>query len=255
MTRKMPDAEAKRSPLNLRTTSEMRQRLEAAAAENDRSITQEVERRLEQSFQDAKDPLPGIFSDEVRRALRGSPALAHLVEAVADTLLHTIRAAKDKGRDEIEVRTAARAALNVVADQYLWRGEKKETPVEGPLAPLGTRRLDYPPAHMGYEMANQRITWLSSWHEDDAAADKAEHRIRDLYSGTGRTVLMGPTSDEIEAAREAARSNARSALAAGDVEFEDQAQLHRYTAARSDPPQHASEDEAPPQSLKDIMGR
>jgi hypothetical protein len=41
----------KRHPLNMRTTAEIRDRLEAAAAANGRSLAQEVESRLERSFE------------------------------------------------------------------------------------------------------------------------------------------------------------------------------------------------------------
>jgi TraY domain len=43
--------EGKRYPLNMRTTKEIRDQLEAAAAASGRSLTQEVERRLERSFE------------------------------------------------------------------------------------------------------------------------------------------------------------------------------------------------------------
>lgn len=46
----------KLQPLNMRTTAEIRGRLEEAAALSGRSLTQEVERRLEQSF----DPRPTL---------------------------------------------------------------------------------------------------------------------------------------------------------------------------------------------------
>lgn len=42
--------DGKRYPLNMRTTKEIRERLEAAAAASGRSMAQEVERRLENSF-------------------------------------------------------------------------------------------------------------------------------------------------------------------------------------------------------------
>ena len=260
MTRKMSNAEAKRSPLNLRTTSELRARLDAVAAQNGRSITQEVERRLEQSFEDNPhrklgDPIPGVFSDEMRTILRGHHAFAQLIEAVAETCAETIKAANRKNRDEIEVRTAMRAALNVVADRFLWRGEETETPVEPPLAPLGTRKLDYPPAHLGYEVADQRVLWLSDWHEDDAALDTAEGRIRNLYSGDGRTVLIGPSAEDEEARRERERVDAKAALARGDVEYEAPERVHLYKPVRSDPPVAEDGDAPPPRSLKDIMGR
>ena len=42
--------EGKRYPLNMRTTKEMREKLERAAAESGRSLVGEVEYRLERSF-------------------------------------------------------------------------------------------------------------------------------------------------------------------------------------------------------------
>src|SRR5438876_7479844 len=42
--------EGKRYPLNMRTTKEMREKLERAATESGRSMVQEVEFRLERSF-------------------------------------------------------------------------------------------------------------------------------------------------------------------------------------------------------------
>lgn len=43
-------AEGKRYPLNMRTTKEMREKLERAAAKSGRSLVGEVEYRLERSF-------------------------------------------------------------------------------------------------------------------------------------------------------------------------------------------------------------
>ena len=45
-----PTGDGKRHPLNMRTTRETRERLEATAAANGRSLAQEVEARLERSF-------------------------------------------------------------------------------------------------------------------------------------------------------------------------------------------------------------
>jgi alkanesulfonate monooxygenase SsuD/methylene tetrahydromethanopterin reductase-like flavin-dependent oxidoreductase (luciferase family) len=47
-TMKTPDP--KRFPLSLRTTKQLREKLEAAAAESGRSLAQEIELRLEMSF-------------------------------------------------------------------------------------------------------------------------------------------------------------------------------------------------------------
>ena len=47
----LPPGEGKRMPLNMRTTREVRAKLELAAADSGRSLVQEVEHRLEQSFE------------------------------------------------------------------------------------------------------------------------------------------------------------------------------------------------------------
>ena len=47
---KLPPGEGKRVPLNMRTTREVRAALEEAAAQSGRSLVQEVEHRLGQSF-------------------------------------------------------------------------------------------------------------------------------------------------------------------------------------------------------------
>ena len=49
---KLPPGKGKRVPLNMRTTREVRNRLETAAADSGRSLVQEVEYRLEHSFQE-----------------------------------------------------------------------------------------------------------------------------------------------------------------------------------------------------------
>jgi hypothetical protein len=55
---KLPPGKGKRVPLNMRTTQEIRERLEQAAADSGRSLVQEVEARLERSFQE-EDALGG----------------------------------------------------------------------------------------------------------------------------------------------------------------------------------------------------
>lgn len=58
-----PTGDAKRHPLNMRTTKAVRDKLEAAAGANGRSLAQEVEARLERSFQEEA----GFGGPEMRR--------------------------------------------------------------------------------------------------------------------------------------------------------------------------------------------
>src|SRR5712664_1739430 len=67
----------KRHPLNMRTTSALRERLEAAAIANGRSLAQEVELRLEQSFREDYAAYGGA---ETAAVLRMMAALAVQVE-------------------------------------------------------------------------------------------------------------------------------------------------------------------------------
>lgn len=53
MSRKLPEGEGKRIPLNMRSTRELRDRLEAEAQKSGRSLAQEVEFRLQQSFRES----------------------------------------------------------------------------------------------------------------------------------------------------------------------------------------------------------
>jgi hypothetical protein len=48
---RLPEGEGKRYPLGIRTTKELRERLEAAAKASGRSLAQEVEFRLERSYE------------------------------------------------------------------------------------------------------------------------------------------------------------------------------------------------------------
>ena len=66
----------KRHPLNMRTTKELRERLEAAAAASGRSLAQEVEARLQRSF-DQDQRLQDAF---------GSVKLFNLMRSIAATM-------------------------------------------------------------------------------------------------------------------------------------------------------------------------
>jgi hypothetical protein len=75
MPRRGVDAEGKRFPLGFRTTREIRERLEKAAAASGRSLAQEVELRLERSFH--FDEMTTNLAEQVRQMIERT-----LVEAV-----------------------------------------------------------------------------------------------------------------------------------------------------------------------------
>ncbi|UQD96146.1 hypothetical protein [Bradyrhizobium japonicum] len=55
----------KRYPLNVRTTFELRQSIEAAAAQSGRSLTQEAEARIESSFQ--QENAASVLEDQLKK--------------------------------------------------------------------------------------------------------------------------------------------------------------------------------------------
>src|SRR6266567_1444577 len=75
----------KRYPLNMRTTKELRDKIEQAAAASGRSLVQEVEFRLERSFQQQE------IEKEIERKL----------EAYRDEMLKSLQQWRDEWRDEM----------------------------------------------------------------------------------------------------------------------------------------------------------
>ena len=77
---KLPPGKGKRVPLNMRTTQEVRDRLEHAAADSGRSLVQEVENRLEFSFlgEDAREREMG--GRELLALFRMLGAVAEFIE-------------------------------------------------------------------------------------------------------------------------------------------------------------------------------
>lgn len=69
MPRKLPQGEGKRHPVSFRTTLVLNERLKAEAMKSGRSMSQEIERRLEASFRD--DDLRALIRDELHAALDG----------------------------------------------------------------------------------------------------------------------------------------------------------------------------------------
>lgn len=77
---KLPDGEGKRHALNLRTTLDLRSKLDAAAQTSGRSLAQEVEWRLEQSFGPRNPSVEEVFGGPDRALL--ARVVAHAVGIV-----------------------------------------------------------------------------------------------------------------------------------------------------------------------------
>jgi len=80
MPRRAIPGTGKRQPLNMRTTAELRRKIERAAGKSGRSLVQEVEYRVERSFQrERHDVLAGVVEEHERR-MNNLQALQHRME-------------------------------------------------------------------------------------------------------------------------------------------------------------------------------
>jgi hypothetical protein len=95
----------KRYPLNMRSTKELREQLERAAAQSGRSLVQEVEHRLERSFRDENVLIGGI----------GGPNAEPFVRPVLYFLESMHRDGKD-WRTNQAVAEAMPTAIKIIAE-------------------------------------------------------------------------------------------------------------------------------------------
>jgi hypothetical protein len=133
-----PDSEGKRYPLGMRTSKETRERLEEAAAKSGRSLAQEVEIRLERSFEFAHwmQYMAESFKDVLKQQEAGLVELAggpdNFAVAMRLAYVMTIEAEEAGGnwRDNEEVRHRVEARLLATIPGIL----------RNPPAPWGSRQ-------------------------------------------------------------------------------------------------------------------
>lgn len=193
MPRKPSDG-ADRQSINVRTRVDIKQALEAIAAQNGRSLAQEVERRLEKSLENsgsavAKDLLYGIFSEEQRLYLSRNLDAARFVEYITEAHMRITRLAREGGLSEIDTRAALREASSFLAAWFMWDGEV----VSRAEIPKGGRLIDQPPAIIGRKVAEDFMLYLNAMHDGGALQDALDERIRNVYSGDGRTQISQET--------------------------------------------------------------
>jgi hypothetical protein len=102
----------KRHPLNMRTTEEVRRQLENAAALSGRSLAQEVEHRLEQSF---------VETDIIARAL-GGRSHADFIKALALGLQIVLAKTGKESWADPEVQTEMVVFLGKIIHERMFYG-------------------------------------------------------------------------------------------------------------------------------------
>ncbi len=125
---KLPPGEGKRVPLNLRTTRETREKLENSAAEYGRSLAQEVEARLNQSF----------FGDGVIHHMLGLDVSSMMaLRGLADAIAKIEREAGKSWREDWTTREQVGAAFEAILDVF-----GPQDPAENRLTPQGRARVE-----------------------------------------------------------------------------------------------------------------
>jgi len=153
----------------------MRERLGREAEASGRSLAQEVERRLEMSFE-MMPLIEGMVSDR---------ATLQLFQVTARVLRAVRKSAKKKGWTEIETRQALKQALEYIISVNFWTGEEVAGPPDG--YPVhGKERGPTSPAQFGYDAAADVMIYGSVWEECDLQSDFGEV-VLDRWSGDGTT--------------------------------------------------------------------
>src|SRR5215213_2324733 len=123
----------------MRTTRGIREKLETAANASGRSLSQEVEFRLEAS----------LHCEALDQVFAGGGITADMLATMAKIIQQVKRSAARHGWSEEETRDAIQAAVLNVADVYLWSGKGDLRP-----APEGETHGDKAvPAAVGHEPA------------------------------------------------------------------------------------------------------
>ena len=107
MAIKAAERENKRSPLNMRTTAKLRSALEQEASKADRSLAQEVEARLERSFEN--DMLLSAF-------IGGTTHVQMLMRVVAATINNIEEYRGDRYVDSYATRWHCRKGVEEILD-------------------------------------------------------------------------------------------------------------------------------------------
>lgn len=201
MAPKAAEREGHRHPISFRTTADLREKMEKAASVAGRSLTQEIEFRLEASF------LRQV-TDEV---FLGGGVAADMLVAIAQVVRQTRSSARRRKWSEEETRDAISAAVAEVASVYLWNGQD-----ELPAAPEGeTHGEKAVPAAVGHEIALGHLIWS----DDQSLEDATSYTVVNRWSGDGtlsKLVRSIPETGRLQARSRSRRSWAR-----------DAAQLHK----------------------------
>jgi hypothetical protein len=137
------DEEVKRHALGVRTTRYLKERLEAAAAMTGRSLAQEVEHRLEQSFR--SDPHIGLPLDLLRNMIEAAEVRTGQQWTDDYMTWVAVKKASELVLSMHRPEPPNRAAINEAEVEFVRQAERwKSDPIMGERLVDGTSTFDFP---------------------------------------------------------------------------------------------------------------
>lgn len=129
MSRPALDPEGKRHPISFRTTKEVRERIEADAKANGRSISQEIEFRIEAGYEISAAKKAVDKSNSLANALIGDEKTAAMVRAMAAAIGSAMSYSGKHWDCDVYARAAVRGAVEgVIAGTFLSEKMENEDP-------------------------------------------------------------------------------------------------------------------------------
>ncbi len=124
---RLPRGEGKRHPLNMRTTKDVRDRLEAAATESGRSLAQEVEFRLQESF--SNELTYQVFMGNIYEQF-GGKGIYYLMKLLALAMATSERETGKSWQDDADTCALVEAVFNSVLSRYVPESVRPTKPAD-----------------------------------------------------------------------------------------------------------------------------
>ncbi|MCJ2069337.1 hypothetical protein MKK75_11080 [Methylobacterium sp. J-030] len=176
-----PASEVKRHGVAFRVNDRLREQIHKSAEENQRSVAEEVEYRLQLSA--AIIPLvEEMSSDKITK---------ELFRTISKTLKNVRIIAKRANLNEIDTRVALKRAFDHISDIYFWTGGEIASPptdYAGSMDRHPRKKHEMSPASIGFSAASEIMISNSIWDEC-VAIDDFNEAIVDYWSGDGKTSL------------------------------------------------------------------
>ncbi|WP_157080567.1 hypothetical protein [Methylobacterium variabile] len=172
-----PVAEVKRHGVAFRVNDRLREQIQQSAEENQRSVAEEVEYRLQISA------TVGSILEEMTK----DKSTRDLFRSISKTLKHVRSTAQRANLNEIQTRVALKRAFDHISDINFWTGGEISPVPDGYIGKADqppVKRHEMPPAAMGYSIASEVLMSDMVWDDCKIMEDFGK-KITDCWSSDG----------------------------------------------------------------------